>query len=317
MKISGRSDRIIKPGTSDAITVSANTSSISTGRLSRKLRVTTNDPQNRSTTLTCNAKVLMPFKVSPRSANFGQILRSEEQVKRTLTITRGDGGPIKPAVSNVKPNVHTEIREIEPGEKYELDIALTPPWPNGRLREYLTLQTGISQKPDTRIVVYGNVAPRVVARPGQIIVQSPLETALKQTVRLQWTDKSEHRILGAEAGDPNLHVQVVEENEQQYVLVEAAAGYQPASRGARPLVIRTDDQEMPEVKVPIRVRRASARAPRQPSRVRPPRNVTARSVRPPVKAERPKPPTTATKQPAEKPSTEQSAEKPAPPKAPE
>ena len=320
MKISGRSGRVIKPGTSDSITVSVSTSNISTGKLSRRLNVTTNDPQHSKQTLYCKAKVLLPFKVHPRSANFGQILRSEAEVKRTLTLTRGDGGPIKPEVLPAKPNVQTEIREIEAGEKYELDVVLTPPWPNGKLREYLKLKTGIPQKPDARIVVYGNVPPRVVARPGQIILQSPLKTALKQTIRLEWTDKSEHRITGAEASDPKLQVQVVDENERQYVVVEAAAGYQPG-RGARPLIIHTDDQEMPKVEVPIRVRRVTARAPRQSPRVRPPRRVTARSVKPAARAEQPKPPVTATKPPAEKPSGEQAAEKPAekpvPPKAPE
>ena len=69
--------------------------------------------------------------MQPAAISFSQIERDAETQRKTIKITRGEGGPLAPELSPVEhENVKASLREIERGEIYELDIELNPPWPN-------------------------------------------------------------------------------------------------------------------------------------------------------------------------------------------
>ena len=80
--------------------------------------------------------------------------------RQCVTITRGDGGPLHLEIVNAgKPGIEAELREVKPGERYEMIIALVPPQKPGQLRTYIRIKTGVKEMPETTIPVYADIPP--------------------------------------------------------------------------------------------------------------------------------------------------------------
>ena len=128
------------------------------GDVKKTITVYSNDPKHVKETLTCNVKVKVPFKTSPTVANFRNIDEQTTPLPQTVTIKRGDGGPLKLEIVEAgKAGINTLLEEIEPGEHYELIIGLSPPMNPGRLRSWVKLKTGIEEVPETTVPVYGQI----------------------------------------------------------------------------------------------------------------------------------------------------------------
>lgn len=261
MKIAGRSDRVIKPNATEDFEISLSSANRS-GKFTRKIGVTTNDPKQPSDTLVCVGNVLVPFKVVPRTANFGRLKRTAEAQTKTVTLTRGDGGPLDPEVQpSRQKNVKTNLREIEPGEKYELDVTIEPPWPNSpRFRDLISIKTGVSEAPQGRVTVYAQIVPRLEAQPRQFSLPSTFPQGLKRTANLIWDDDNPGRIIDATVNDPELSVEVVEQGGRQRLVLSVPEGYR-LKPGRRSVTVRTEDADAPTLQVPVRFARSSAGRP--------------------------------------------------------
>jgi len=83
-----------------------------------------------------------------------------------------------------------------------------------------------------------------------------------------WNDKAPHKVLSASVTDPELSVQVGEDNGRQTVVLSVPSDYALRSRGIF-VTIRTDDTEVPVMKVPVLGARTSRSHPaRNASRYR-------------------------------------------------
>ena len=251
MKVSGRSDRVIKPGESDEIEIGVSTNRRS-GTLTRKVTVTTNDPNHPKVTLVCKGKVLVPFNVKPKTVRFPKINRDSLEQTKKATITRGDGGPIKLELIPVTGgNVTASLREIEPGEVYELDVTIKPPWPAKKMRHPLKIKTGIPQAPQASVVVYADVRGPVEAVPERLSFRYSDEETTEKPVRLVWEDGLPHKILSASIADPQFVVRIEQDDQGRHsVVVGLPKGAMPAKRSLS-LEIKTDDQKNPTVRVPV------------------------------------------------------------------
>ena len=100
----------------------------------------------------------MPLEMKPTRVRFGKIPPDSPTLYRTVTLKRGDGGPIAPEVEPARqPGLYAQICEIEPGEHYELEISIAPPFSGGRLKDVLYLKTGVEETPEMRLLVTGTV----------------------------------------------------------------------------------------------------------------------------------------------------------------
>lgn len=213
------------------------------------------------------------MKLDPTTLSFGKVARQDPPQTKTALISRGDGGPIKPEVSPVKTEgISAQVREIEAGEKYELEVTLTPPFKSDNIRENLNLQTGIPQAPTTTVSVYATLDPLVTADPKQVLVPKQRDAEWTTTVRLTWTDGSVHKVVGVTANDPDLKVEPDHADDHQVVVCVPAEW--EITAGSRFITIETDDPNAPTVKVPLRKavdkpprpRRTTATAPAQAGR---------------------------------------------------
>ncbi|MFH0980878.1 MAG: hypothetical protein V2A79_04995 [Planctomycetota bacterium] len=218
--------------------------------------------------------------MEPRAVNFGLISRKASAQQQKVTITRGDGGPLNLKLAPVDlANFEAQLREIEPGERYELEVTLSPPFLAERMRTNLTLETGIAEAPTTTLPVFGSIAPRVSAEPSRVTLPPKLDSDWEQAVHLVWDDDLAHKILGATANDEGLVVRVEEQGDQQQVVLQVPPTYKPRP-GVSMVTIKTDDTEMPEVQVPIGPSRP-AKPPRSATRAtKPPRLKGAQTTQP-------------------------------------
>ena len=195
--------------------------------------------------------VLVPFKTSPRTVNFGKLTREAGSQTKTVTITRGDGGPLQlELLPTSQENLTTELREIEPGEKYELDVTIQPPWPNNRFRSRLTLATGVPEGPRSSISLYAQITPRLVVKPSRFTLPNEFDQGIQRSANLVWDDNKPHPIRDVTVNDPELSVTLDEANGRQRLVLDIPAGYQ-RKPGARYVMVRTDDKAVPSLKVPV------------------------------------------------------------------
>lgn len=228
---------------------------------SRKITVTTNDPEHPTENLLCNGQILEPVSLSTKRVNFGRVSRKDPAPPKTVTITRGDAGPLDLKLRPVESEgLAAQLREIEPGERYELEITLSPPLKSDRVRANVIVETGIEKAPTASIPVYASVVPRLEAKPRNIRVPALLKTDWQQVVKLVWDDVTPHKITGATVtpDDPKLTVEVDDQDGQHQVIVKVPAGYTPPHRRCT-VVIKTDDPQAPEVNVPLTFAKGATR----------------------------------------------------------
>lgn len=261
------------------------------GKFSRTISVTTNDPEHIKESLVCAGSVLAPFQMQPKSLNFGQVDRDSGTVRKIIKLTRGDGGPLAPELVPLEhKNIEASLREITPGEEYELDVAISPPWQGRTLSTNLTLKTGISESPEETIRLYARIAPRLRAEPARFMI--PRNTQSDQTLKAQlvWSGGDPGNILEATASDPQMTVRVEEKDGRQTVVLNVPAGYSPPAKGRPVVTVKTDDPEVPTLRLGIY-------APRTPATMRP----SATGAKPGVKRVPTQAPKRPPAQPPEKP----------------
>ena len=227
------------------------------GTFKRKIVVNTNDPAHAREVLECVARVLVPIKATPRTAQFERVPRDAPAQHRTIELLPGDGGPISPSLLDTRgPGIQAKLREIEPGQRYALDVTVSPPWPNEPVSGLVRLQTGVPQAPQMSIRVFARVLPRVEATPKHLRLSPRPGSVTSSVIRFRWHDGPPGKLLGAACDDPNVTVTVKDTARGQQVYVQVPPGYQPA-RASSAVTIRTDDPQAPTVRVLITYRRAT------------------------------------------------------------
>jgi hypothetical protein len=254
---------MIPPGKSEVVEFSTQTPQ-KAGSITKQISLTSNDRQSITVTLQGEVSVLAAVRVQPETVNFAQLKRDSPEQKQVVTITRGDGGPLKPRISNVgNPQIKADLREIEAGEKYDLEVTVAPPWPNGMLQGAVVLETGVEEAPLESIRVFANVTPRLQAVPQRYMIQNEPKADLDLSARLNW-DGEPAKILAVSTSDPTTSVQVTDENNQQIVVLHVPAGYNPQNKMGNSVTIKTDDPVVPVMQIPIMVMNQNAAAPGQP-----------------------------------------------------
>jgi len=205
----------------------------------------------------CEGTVRVPFEMQPAAISFPQIEREDEIQRKTIKITRGEGGPLAPELSPVEhENVKASLREVERGEIYELDVELNPPWPNQPIQTYLTLKTGVAEAGEERIRVYARVAPRLRSVPTRFTIPRNIAHELDLRARLVWSGGNPGKILEVKSSDLELTASLVEENAVQSVVLHVPEGYVPPAKSSHYVMVKTDDKAAPLLKIQTYTARA-------------------------------------------------------------
>jgi hypothetical protein len=176
--------------------------------------------------------------------NFGQISRLQTIAPKKAVLTRGDAGPISP---KLKPfdiaGVEASLKEIEPGERYELEVRLSQEFDGKLGRADLQIETGVPQAPMIKFQVFARWLPRLAAKPRyfSLPMQPSVDTELR--VDLEWDDVKPHKVTSLKIDDPKLRVRIEENDGQQEVVLVVPAGYRPMAN-RRTVILETDDPQV-------------------------------------------------------------------------
>ncbi len=205
--------------------------------------------------LTCWGHVRMPIEAEPKHLRLGEIPRDAATQNWTVSLYRGEGGPIHPVVLAGRLKfVDAQICEIEPGEQYDLEITLSPPFPNfpgGKFNDIIYIETGVVESPNIIFRVRGTVRQRLMAVPDRLTFPVDRATEVTKTLRLKWDSGERSDILSAKTNIPDATVTTRESTTgAQLVDVTIPAGARPAGR-SHLVTITTSDRSVATLSVPI------------------------------------------------------------------
>lgn len=196
------------------------------------------------------------FKNLPSALNFGIIDPDAKEASQTVTIMRGDGGPISPKVARSQtPGLTAEIKEIHPGEHYEMTVRLSSPLALGAINGILMLETGLAESPQEGVRVIGTVAKRVQVVPDSLRVPAKVDKETERSVNILWHGGALNKILSATCTDPKLEARVFIQGRSQEIHLKVPAGYELPDPPPT-VTIKTDDPTFAELKVPVAVEQA-------------------------------------------------------------
>jgi hypothetical protein len=146
----------LQPGESDTITVTyAGRTKVGTAH--QTVTLVTNDPAQRTVPISVQGEVKPCYALEPRSGLvFGSLLRSSHE-SRTATIINKftDKMVLKLKEGQDFGPYEVELKEVEPGMRYEITATTKPPLPSGSLSASVSLSTNFEYIPDFNITVYG------------------------------------------------------------------------------------------------------------------------------------------------------------------
>lgn len=193
----------------------------------------------------------MPAIAEPSVVNFGRIKNESATLHRTVSIFRGDGAALNPKIElGHLPNVDAQLCEIEPGEHYELEVSVSPPFEPGRLHDRIMIHTGIDEVELIGISVSAMTPQRLTLTPGQVAFPVSRPAEITRTVNLTWNG-SPGNIVRATTTLPEATVTVGGNKKKPTVSILLGPGENDLKTKYQ-LALETDDPGTGTRMVPIR-----------------------------------------------------------------
>jgi hypothetical protein len=217
------------------------------GQSSKTITVDTDDPGWPVITLSLEGEVSPRIEVSPTpGVNFGT-LRQDSNARKTLTIVNNGPEP----VSLTNPTVDTaflkvDLRSIEPGRRYELDVETVPPLKVENLRGKIILVSSLREMPEVAINASARVQPRIFLMPKVVMVPQAQEKAQRRRLVVKASEDTTFHIKEAKASDPKITVSVdpVREGKEYQVWLSIPTDFALPATGET-ITISLDDPGIP------------------------------------------------------------------------
>lgn len=196
------------------------------------------------------------LKMTPNDGgSFGQEVIFEDQViTHKIILESLVPEPLSLWPMDLLPNYpwNVEFIALEPGRKWQLNLSTKPPLPAGFRNDYIRFKTGHKDIPVWYFIASYFRPERIAAKP--INLRFPDAFTAGQpvpSVEIINNGAQPVRILGVEVADPALVVrtEMIAPGKQFKIEVEPPANY--ALDGSMDLIVRTDDPQYKEIKVPI------------------------------------------------------------------
>ncbi len=230
------------------------------GTFNKSVSVQTNDPDHPKVGLVARGRVLMPMNMSVTRLNFGQVAGYIPPRTKTVTLTSGDGGEIRPEIVPSPKGVYeARLCEVIQGHEYELEVFLNPDRITKNVRENLRVYTGVAEAPEVTLMVTASKAPRLAMTPRQFVFPADRQEAMTRIARLKWDNGKPANILGVSTNLPEAQVTHEERKSGQTVILTVPPGASKAGASTS-VTVRTDDPKARSFNIPILIQRRSAGA---------------------------------------------------------
>lgn len=157
---------LIKPGETADLDVSLNISKQS-GKVSKSINITTNDPKNDKVSYLLKCDVFVPLTLFPKALNFSNIEAGKEGVAKIILTNNTDKKikilDVKNELSDIKLNIKSGT-VLNPKENFAIEAKYLTKQP-GSINSKVTIITD-SEEAEMSFVVLGNISGNVSAPSG-------------------------------------------------------------------------------------------------------------------------------------------------------
>jgi hypothetical protein len=254
--MSGQYDRIVQPGQSGKIPLKITTGHV-TGPISKSVTVITNIPGASSTlSIQMKGELWQVIQATPNSALFGNV--SSQQTKdgtvvRKLTIVNnGDSATKLGELKSNNPAFTPDIKELEPGKKWELTVGLGVPLPTGVQSGMIELQTGITELPKLQIACSAYLVADVDVVPNKMMIPAARSVVLQRDFYVRNNATKPLKVYDVSSSSPQMKVgmQETQTGMSYRITMEVPADYKPTKEGDK-ITFKTDNPNYPMMTIPI------------------------------------------------------------------
>jgi hypothetical protein len=206
--------------------------------------------------LTVQGDVWMPIDVQPPSASFSRLTSEtakDPSLQQKLTITNNVEQNAE--LSNVRssnPVFKADMRELEPGKKWEMVVTFGSPPQQGSNNGTVELSTNIKDTPTLSIPVSAYIAPDIEVMPPNLALRPDQPTASTRELFVKNNSKTPFAVSEAAASNPDLKVTLEEAQAgtMYKIKVDIPADYKVPPQGDR-ITFKTTNPTAKEMVVPI------------------------------------------------------------------
>ncbi len=224
------------------------------GKFAKTINVESNDPQHPQLQLTLSGELKHYVDVQPVGAYFGTV-KPEETRSVTLTVTNKGDEPLSLRLDDTRKHnsFSADIKEVDPGQKFVVTVTAKPPYAGKYNGHLIELVTNNPKEPRVRINCSATVPNRLDLNPESIYLSAPSPTAMSRPIVFNNNGDTSVKVLSAGASDPAIQVDVREVAPGKRYMVTATLppNYAPPATSDT-IVIKTDDEKQPELKLLIR-----------------------------------------------------------------
>lgn len=254
--------RLLQPGEETHIGSTLNLSGRQ-GPQNRTITVATNDPDNPTYQLGFKGNAISAIMYDPQFINLGRVA-DDEVHSQTITLKSGTDSVAFNVigVDSSLPQIETEVVTVREGKEYQIIARNNEPLKEGNLNGLITINTDYAKRPSYQVRFFAQVIGGIEVRPDTLTLQQSddPERTTTQFLRVAPGRISGFNVTEVHAPLDTIDVEILPQGNSNFNIKVANMPGSTDLEGQE-LVIKTDSEEVPEIKVPFRVIKPVAQAP--------------------------------------------------------
>ena len=269
-------DRRVEPGRTGIIPLQFNSGAFS-GKVSKPATVTCNDPGQSIVVIYITGTIWKPFEVTPPMAVFNVSSEAKDSEVRVVHIVNNSDEPITLSDLYCARPFQANLKTVEPGKEFSLEITATPPFTTNSTAVPITLKTSSPKMAEIKVSAYVVIKQPVVVAPSQILLPAgPLTDPVRSVVMIRDDGTNSLVLSDADVNIAGADVSVAEtvRGRMFNLTVNFPAGLEIRPDQKAEVTVKSNHPGFPLIRVPVRQARS------QPSVVSSPRQPSVHSVVP-------------------------------------
>lgn len=233
------------------------------GPQNRTITVASNDPDNPAYQLGFKGNAISAIMYDPQFINLGRVV-DDEVHSQAITLKAGtDSVEFNViGVDSSLPQIETEVKTVREGKEYEIIARNSEPLKEGNLNGLITINTDYAKRPSYQVRFFAQVIGGIEVRPDTLTLQQSddPERTTTQFLRVAPGRISDFNVTEVHAPLDSIDVEILPQGNSNFN-IKVANMPGSADLEGQELVIKTDSEEVPEIKVPFRVIKPVTQAP--------------------------------------------------------
>lgn len=181
------------------------------GPVHKVVTITTNDPARPPVNIDVKGEVKPLYAATPADSIVFQDLEASSIETQTITLASKYDGPLNLKLKEGQDFGAFEIalKEIKPGQEYQLTATTKPPLRYPASRTTVILETGLPAAPKVEITVVANAQPRVLVTPLALYSMPEPQQPSPQPVRVQYRVNTPLKITEVKATPASVKFEIL------------------------------------------------------------------------------------------------------------